>query len=71
MLGESIVGEDPDCSPMGCLPRVQDIAVESVTVHEAWNKMCTSCGNDIALIRLARPVQFFYVSLKLDTINFL
>ncbi len=61
MLGENVVGKNPDCTPKGCLPKVQDIEVESVKVHEAWDKNRIDAGNDIALIRLAKPAGFFFV----------
>jgi hypothetical protein len=61
VLGENVVNVNPDCTPMGCLPSVQDIEVESVTVHENWDKNKVDAGNDIALIRLAKPARFYTV----------
>ena len=61
MLGENVVNENPDCTPKGCLPSVQDIEVESVTVHEDWDEKKIDAGNDIALVRLAEPARFYFV----------
>ncbi|KAE8594783.1 hypothetical protein XENTR_v10019798 [Xenopus tropicalis] len=33
------------------------IPSEDMFVHQSWNSVCVACGNDIALIRLPRPVQ--------------
>ena len=59
-----MIGQNPDCeSPGNCLPSVQDIEVETVTVHENWNPNKFTKGNDIALVRLAKAVILFAVSL--------
>ncbi len=64
LIGEHVVGTNPDCvEGSSCLPSVQDIEVASVTVHEKWDKVRFAAGNDIALVRLARPVLLSYVSL--------
>ena len=61
VLGENVVNENPDCTSKGCLPSVQDIEVESVTVHEDWDETKIDAGNDIALVRLAKPARFYFV----------
>ncbi len=114
IIGENIVGDNPDCTNNGCLPVVQDIKAADVTVHEGWNPgvdfpnilraaflykslfqsfflrtfwLCNFFGNrilaqkaahkmlvkfttekifagsDIALVRLAEPAKFYFVSL--------
>ncbi|XP_043919347.1 proproteinase E-like [Protopterus annectens] len=34
----------------------QNMAVEKIIVHAGWNSACVSCGNDIALIKLAKSI---------------
>ena len=66
MIGEHVLRINPDCTDaISCLPSVQDIEVESVTVHEDWDIINVGQGNDIALVRLARPAALYYVSKKL------
>lgn len=53
-LGENDSATDPDCVESTCAPGVVDMAVEERVVHEDYRRGV----NDIALIRLARPVVF-------------
>ncbi|XP_034250614.1 serine protease easter-like [Thrips palmi] len=53
-LGESDAATDPDCVESSCAPGVVDVAVEDKVVHEDYRRGV----NDIALLRLARPVAF-------------
>lgn len=53
-LGESDAASDPDCVESTCAPGVVDVAVEEKVVHEDYQRGV----NDIALLRLARPVVF-------------
>ena len=62
LVGEHIVGQDPDCKNGVCLPSVQDIEVASVKLHEDWDPITFSLGNDIALARLKKPAILFFVS---------
>ncbi len=63
VLGEHVVGVNPDCLDNGkCFPPAQTIEVESVTLHENWNRKKFTLGNDIALVRLKNPARFSYVS---------
>jgi len=63
LIGEHIVGTDPDCiSASSCSPKVQNIDVENVAVHEGFDITRLSNGNDIALVRLAGPAILSYVS---------
>lgn len=56
-LGEHNISTVDDCivepTETICAEPVQDIPVESVTIHENYSS--TKFANDIALIRLARP----------------
>ena len=65
LIGEHVLGINPDCTDaISCLPSVQDIEVESVSVHEDWSRINVGQGNDLALVRLARPAVLSYVSKK-------
>ena len=68
LIGEHVVGTNPDCieGSTSCLPSVQDIEVESVTVHEGWDKVRFAAGNDIALVRMARPAILSYVRFRIQ-----
>jgi hypothetical protein len=44
------------------LPPPQLFDVKKVIVHENWKPRRFEDGNDIALVRLAKPVVLFYVS---------
>ncbi len=58
-MGEHDLSHDPDCTTGGkqtCAPKPQDIDIEKVIIHEEYNKP-GSFRNDIALIKLAAPVQ--------------
>ncbi len=51
-----------DCDDKGCLPPVQRRAPAEITVHDDWDLRRFQDGNDIALIRLDRPVDTLIVS---------
>lgn len=59
-LGEFDESTDPDCrilrGSLTCAPSVLDVAPEQVFVHESFSP--TSFSFDIALIKLARDVEF-------------
>ncbi|XP_064543788.1 serine protease grass-like [Drosophila montana] len=59
-LGEHQLSTETDCKPAGktirCLPPVEDIDVERVFKHADY--LPGTNHNDIALIKLARPVEF-------------
>jgi hypothetical protein len=66
VLGEYVVSNDPDCqTPNSCLPPVQHVSVSGVKLHENWNPERVVAGNDIALLRLAKPALFSFVSLTI------
>jgi hypothetical protein len=44
------------------LPPPQLFDIKKVIVHENWKPRRFEDGNDIALVRLAKPVVLFYVS---------
>ena len=58
VVGEHILGRDPDCE-QGCAPnQVFQVGQEDVIVHPDWdpiNKRNKNPINDIALIRLQKP----------------
>ena len=68
-IGEFDVRADPDCDKLnraGCFPRVQDIDIGEDLVHEDWDKKDDDRfvkGNDIALVRLKKPIVLATVSL--------
>lgn len=59
-LGEWNLDTIQDCIESGdmksCSPPPQDIGIESITPHPNYEKSARGVFNDIALIRLARPV---------------
>lgn len=64
-LGEHNISTDEDCENWDgefCAEPVQDIPVESVTIHENYSRR--NFSNDIALIRLARPADLTKSNVK-------
>lgn len=69
-VGEYDVDSDPDCDRGVCAPPVQDIDVEEFISHpefvpecdRSFNHRCEKTDkqllNDIALLRLAKPIEF-------------
>ena len=54
VVGEHILGRDPDCE-QGCAPnQVFQVGQEDVIVHPEWDRNKNPI-NDIALIRLQKP----------------
>ena len=80
VLGETIVGEDPDCwgrgSPSKCLTGIIKRYISKIIVHddysEAPNKReytgLPDTQNDIALIRVDRPIPLFSKDSSLSSI---
>lgn len=65
MVGEYVVGVDPDCDERGsCSPPIQKFGVEKVIVHDEWDSSRRGFrkGNDIALVRLDGLITLFTVS---------
>jgi len=61
IVGEYVVGEDPDCEHGSCSPPIQTFGVERVISHEKWDngKNGFLKGNDIALVRLDGSIKLF------------
>lgn len=57
-LGEWNTTSDVDCDSRGCADAVIDVPIAEVFQHEGYNPRSLSRENDIALIRLARKVQY-------------
>lgn len=62
-LGEYDTQTNPDCIPDGynsvvCAPPIVTLGIEQTIVHENYSPLSKHQLNDIALIRLARDVQF-------------
>ena len=64
MVGEYVVGEDPDCERGSCSPPIQKFGVEKVILHDKWDSSRRGFrkGNDIALVRLDGLITMFTVS---------
>ena len=64
IVGEYVVGEDPDCERGRCSPPIQKFGVEKVVTHEKWDSGRSGFlkGNDIALVRLDSAITLFVVS---------
>ena len=62
VVGEYIVGEDPDCETC---PPVQRFGVEKVILHKNWDpsRKGFKKGFDIALVRLDGSIKLFTVSI--------
>lgn len=57
-LGEWDITKDVDCEEDNCSDPVQDIPVAELIPHEGYEPNSKDQKNDVALIRLARAVQF-------------
>jgi len=68
ILGEHVVGPDPDCKDGNCLPKLQTIDIEELIEHPGWRQSNVFAGNDIALIRLKRPASLFLDGLDVSTV---
>ena len=64
IVGEYVVGEDPDCERGRCSPPIQKFGVDKVIAHEKWDsgKNGFLKGNDIALVRVDKTITLFTVS---------
>ena len=64
IVGEYVVGEDPDCEGGSCSPPIQKFGVEKVIAHDDWDSSRKGFrkGNDIALVRLDGLITLFTVS---------
>lgn len=69
-LGEHTISKDPDCVETSglayCNPPHEDILIETFTPHEDYNP--ETKRNDIALIRLSRPVVLSRRNFNIKTI---
>ena len=63
VIGEHVVGVNPDCEGKRCSPPIQKFGVEKVVVHENWDSGEKGFvkGNDIALVRLDGTIILFDV----------
>ena len=80
VLGETIVGEDPDCwgrgSPSKCLTGIIKRYISKIIVHEDYSDVpnkreytgLPDTQNDIALIRVDRPIPLFSEDSSLSSI---
>ena len=59
VLGDHVVGEDPDCNRFGCLPKVFKRQVKSYKIHENYQPGSVDSPYDLALIRLDRLVPVY------------
>jgi hypothetical protein len=57
-LGEWDTASDTDCDEDDCSDPVVDVPVEQIITHENYNPNAKSQENDIALLRLSRPVTY-------------
>lgn len=57
-LGEYDLSTDEDCFRGKCIDAPVDVAVEKLIPHEQYAPTQRSQANDIALIRLSRPVKY-------------
>lgn len=59
-LGEYDINTNKDCNKLTgyCAPPVQDFYIEDIKIHPNYN--ADSYENDIAIVRLATPVNFTY-----------
>ncbi len=71
LLGEHDLGVDEtrDCvrkRVASCPSTPQKRVAEDIVVHELWNRQNYSLGNDVALVRLDRPVITFVVGQQIS-----
>lgn len=59
-LGEWDTSTDPDCVDDDCADAPMDVSVEQVIVHQGYNARDRHVRNDIALVRLTKPVEWTY-----------
>lgn len=57
-LGEYDLSTDVDCYNGMCIDKPVDIKVEKLIPHESYAPGSKSQENDIALVRLSRPVKY-------------
>jgi hypothetical protein len=60
-LGEWNLETEKDCKPddpTACAPKPIDIKVDEVITHASYHKSSAKSLHDIALLRLAEPVEF-------------
>lgn len=57
-LGEHNLLTEQDCEEGECADPVLDVPVSETIVHEGYSSNSLTQNNDIALVRLARPVTF-------------
>lgn len=57
-LGEWDTGTENDCDEADCSDPPQDVAIERAITHEQYDPNSRGQYNDIALLRLVRPVAF-------------
>lgn len=57
-LGEWDLRNKTDCQEALCSGPPTDVAIEETVAHKGYNPLNPSQHNDIALVRLAQPVQF-------------
>jgi len=63
VLGEHDLGLTKDCdSKKNCLPPIQKRFPAETKIHEGWVNSNVQAGNDIALIRMDKPVILAFVS---------
>ena len=67
MLGENDITKDPDCD--NCPGNITRIASE-IIVHEDYKGQSDLYKNDIALIRLDKPVPLYRSKMNFDIIIF-
>jgi len=64
-VGEWDTNSDPDCDSGKCNPSHQDIPIETVYLHNEYDKSKTNQHNDIALLKLAHEAVLSVKSVKL------
>ena len=59
VLGEHIIGTNPDCNDFGCLPKTFTRQVQKYILHESYNTSRIGGPYDLAMIRLNQSVPMF------------
>ena len=59
VLGEHVVGQNPDCNRYGCLAKTFTRSVQKYKLHENYNSSIIGGPYDLALIRLNQSVPMF------------
>lgn len=57
-LGEHNLATEVDCEDGDCADPVVDVPIEETIVHESYTPNSPAQSNDIALIRLSRPITY-------------